>query len=147
MFCFDWIIYLITIKQHNGMASINTLLKVVYQILHLQRTSVKINVSHNFKFSEIMWYANLMQLGNLIDVFLARHVLGTYAHHQLELQHMVFCTECLEGWWSWQPSRRSCVRCGWCHATCPKTWCRKPYAATQHLTLLMMGVCTWNMSS
>jgi len=24
----------------------------------------------------------LMQLGNLIDVFLARHVSGTYAHHQ-----------------------------------------------------------------
>ena len=25
--------------------------------------------------------------------------------------------------------------------------CRKPYAATQHLMLLMMGVCTRNMSS
>jgi len=31
--------------------------------------------------------------------------------------------------------------------TPPKTRCRKPYAATQHLTLLMMGVCTRNMSS
>jgi hypothetical protein len=31
--------------------------------------------------------------------------------------------------------------------THPKTWCRKPYAATQHLMLLMMGVCTRNMSS
>ena len=31
---------------------------------------------------EIMWNANLMQLGNFIDVFLARHVSGTYAHHQ-----------------------------------------------------------------
>ena len=28
-----------------------------------------------------------------------------------------------------------------------KTRCRKPYAATQHLTLLMMGVCTSKMSS
>jgi len=26
--------------------------------------------------------ANSMQLGNFIDVFLARHVSGTYAHHQ-----------------------------------------------------------------
>jgi len=26
--------------------------------------------------------------------------------------------------------------------TFPKTRCRKPYAATQHLMLLMMGVCT-----
>ena len=31
--------------------------------------------------------------------------------------------------------------------THPKTRCRKPYAATQHLMLLMMGLCTWNMSS
>jgi len=31
---------------------------------------------------EIIWNANLMQQGNFIDVFLARHVSGTYAHHQ-----------------------------------------------------------------
>jgi hypothetical protein len=31
---------------------------------------------------EIKRNANLMQLGNFIDVFLARHVSGTYAHHQ-----------------------------------------------------------------
>ena len=31
--------------------------------------------------------------------------------------------------------------------THPKTRCRKPYAATQHLMLLMMGVYTQNMSS
>jgi len=31
--------------------------------------------------------------------------------------------------------------------THPKTRCRKPYAATQHLMLLMMGVCTRNLSS
>ena len=31
---------------------------------------------------EMMWNANLMQQGNVIDVFLARHVSGTYAHHQ-----------------------------------------------------------------
>ena len=31
---------------------------------------------------EIKCNANLMQLGNFIDVFLARHVSGTYAHHQ-----------------------------------------------------------------
>ena len=30
--------------------------------------------------------------------------------------------------------------------THPRTLCRKPYAATQHLVLLMMGVCTQNMS-
>jgi len=31
---------------------------------------------------EINRNANLMQLGNFIDVFLAQHVSGTYAHHQ-----------------------------------------------------------------
>jgi len=29
-----------------------------------------------------MWNANLMQQDNFIDVFLARHVSCTYAHHQ-----------------------------------------------------------------
>jgi len=31
--------------------------------------------------------------------------------------------------------------------THPKTRCRKPYATTQHLMLLMMGACTRNRSS
>ena len=31
---------------------------------------------------EIKCNANLMQLGNFIYVFLARHVSGAYAHHQ-----------------------------------------------------------------
>jgi len=31
--------------------------------------------------------------------------------------------------------------------THPKNRCRKPYAATQNLMVLMMGVCTRNMSS
>jgi len=31
--------------------------------------------------------------------------------------------------------------------THPKTRCKKPYAAPQRLMLLMMGVCTRNMSS
>jgi len=45
-----------------------------------------------------------MQQDNFIDVFLARHVSGTYAQSSgeldVELQHTVFCTEFLEGWWS-----------------------------------------------
>ena len=31
---------------------------------------------------EMMWNANLMQQGNFIGIFLARHVSGTYAHRQ-----------------------------------------------------------------
>ena len=31
---------------------------------------------------EIIWNANWMQPGNFINVFLARHVSGIYAHHQ-----------------------------------------------------------------
>ena len=34
------------------------------------------------KYHEIISNANLMQQGNFIDVFLARHVSGTHAHHQ-----------------------------------------------------------------
>ena len=30
---------------------------------------------------EIMWNAYLMQRGNFIDLFLARHVSAAYAHH------------------------------------------------------------------
>ena len=33
------------------------------------------------------------------------------------------------------------------HGSHPKTRCRKPYAATQHPMLMMMGICTRNMSS
>jgi len=33
-------------------------------------------------FDSAMWNANLMQQGNFINIFLARHVSGTYAHHQ-----------------------------------------------------------------
>ena len=35
---------------------------------------------------EIMWNASLMQQGNFIDISLARHVSGTYAHHQEQRQ-------------------------------------------------------------
>jgi len=57
-----------------------------------------------------LWNANLMQLGNFIDVFLARHVSGTYAHHQEH--YMLSCSmwfsapSFLDGWWSWEPLRR-----------------------------------------
>jgi len=51
-----------------------------------------------------------MQLRNFIDVFLARHVFGYIRTSpgalDVELQRMVFCTEFLEGWWSWEPLRR-----------------------------------------
>ena len=36
---------------------------------------------------EIIWNANLTQQGNFITVFLARHISGTYAHHQ---EHWIF---------------------------------------------------------
>ena len=39
-------------------------------------------VRNTLEHCEIMRNAILMQLGNFIDVFLARHVSGEYAHHQ-----------------------------------------------------------------
>ena len=48
---------------------------------------------------EIMWNANLMQRGNFIDVFLALTCFGRIRLSSealdVELQHMVFCTECV----------------------------------------------------
>jgi len=108
---------------------------------------------------EIKWNANLMQQGNFIDVFLALTCFGYICPSSgaldIELQHTVFCTEFLDGWWFWEPLRRSCVRCGWCRAapSAPYTWpmqrlSRPPpiqklgAEKTQHLMLLMMDVCT-----
>ena len=66
---------------------------------------------------------------------------------------------------TWQMTSCTADECHWFIAVCflsvpiisisfailyvsshPKTRYRKPYAATQHLTLLMMGVCNRNMS-
>jgi len=44
------------------------------------------------------------------------HIRPSSEASDVELQHMVICTEFLDGWWSWEPLRRSCVRCGWCRA-------------------------------
>jgi len=44
----------------------------------------------------------------------------------VELQHVVFCAEFLDGWWSWEPLRRSCVRCWWCCATLPSAPYTRP---------------------
>jgi len=68
----------------------------------------------------INWNANLVQLGNFIDVFLARHVSGK-THCTMRTVHTAVKT-----------------------TTHRKSRCRKPSAATQHLTLLMKGVCTRN---
>jgi len=104
-----------------------------------------------------------MQLGNFIYVFLARQVSGTYAHHQEH--YMLSCSIWFSApsFWMGGGPESPCVgrvygadgarRVQTTHAaalrttTYPKTRCRKPYAATQHLMLLMMGVCTRNMSS
>jgi len=74
-----------------------------------------------------------MQQGNYIAVFSARHISGTYAHHQ---EH-----------WMLSFTVHTTYTAALKTTTHPKIRYRKPYAATQHLMLLMMGVCTRNMSS
>jgi len=59
---------------------------------------------------------NLMQQGNFINVFLARHVSGTYAHHQ---EHwMLSCSVWFSAPSFWMDGglESRCVRCGWCRA-------------------------------
>jgi len=91
-----------------------------------------------------MWNANLMQQGNFIHIFSDRHVSGTYPHHQGRCVGRVYGAD-------------GAVHSTICtvhttHAAAlktiihPKTRCRKPYAAAQHLMLPVMGVCTRNMS-
>ena len=98
--------------------------------------------------------SHLMQLGNFIDVFLARHVSGTYAHHQEH--YMLSCSIWFSAPSLWMGGAfESCCIARVYSTICtvntiyaatlkttthPKTRCRKPYAATQHLMLLMMGV-------
>jgi len=109
-----------------------------------------------------------MGQGNFINVFLARHVSGTYAHHQ---EHWMFtCSTWFSAASFWMGGGlESCcvgrvyVADGAVHGTIrnvhttyaaalkttthPETRCRKPRAASEHPMLLMMGVCTRNMSS
>jgi len=105
-----------------------------------------------------------MQQGNFINVFLAQHVSGTYAHHQ---EHcMLSCSVWFSApsfWMSGGLESRCIGRvCGadaamqlQLHSTIrtahttyaaalkttthPKTRCRKQYAATQHAMLLIDG--------
>jgi len=69
-----------------------------------------------------MWNANLIKQGNFIGSILSSTCFGyirlSSGALDVELQHMVFCTEFLDGWWAWEPLRMvPCVRCGWCRAT------------------------------
>ena len=68
-----------------------------------------------------------MQQGHFINVFLARNADGA-VHGTIRTVHTTYAAALKT-------------------TTHPKTRCRKPYAATQHLMLLMVGVCTRNMSS
>ena len=73
-----------------------------------------------------------MQLGNFIDVFLARHgfvcTVRMVPHGTIRTVHTTHAATLKT-------------------TTHPKTRYRKPHAATQHLMLLMMALCTRNMSS
>jgi len=106
-----------------------------------------------------------MQVGNFIDVFLPRHVLGTYAHHQEQCMLSYSIWFSAPSFWMGGGLESRCVgrvygadgaarhhshrkhdlRSGSQDHT-SKTRCRKPYPATQHPMFLMMGTCTRNMS-
>ena len=51
-----------------------------YQLITSGKSTEK--SEHTRNFTTKLQNTNLLQLGNFIDVFLARHVSGTYAHHQ-----------------------------------------------------------------
>ena len=87
-----------------------------------------------------------MQQGNFIDVFLARHVSGTYAHHQAHLMLSCCIWFSAPSFWMSGGLESRCVgrvshgTIRTAHTTFAatlnttthrKTRCRKPYAATQ----------------
>ena len=82
--------------------------------------------------NEIMWNDNLMQQGNFVDVFLARHVSGTYAHDQ-EHQTLI-CSV----WF--------CVLSSWMGGGLESRCVGRVYGADVAVRL-MMGVYTRNVSS
>jgi hypothetical protein len=61
--------------------SINLLINK-YNERHLPIPGQFILIPNTSKY-EIIWNANLMQQGDFLNVFLARHVWGIYAHHQV----------------------------------------------------------------
>jgi len=88
-----------------------------------------------------------MQQGNFIDVFLARHISGTYALHQEHWLLSCSIRFSAPNFWMAGGLESRCVG-RVCGADCTiRTVHTKPYAATQHPMLLMMGVCARNMSS
>ena len=95
----------------------------------------RVKLEMSYSTLEMIWNANLMQQGNFIKCILSStcfgHIRPSSGASDVELQHMVFCTEFLDGWWSWEPLCRSCVRCGWCRRTAPSAQYTRP---TQRLS-------------
>ena len=103
------------------------------------------NFSFYEKLSEI-W----SKTGNFIDVFLARHV-SVHTPIIRSIRCWVAAYGFVHRVFGWVVVLRAAADKTYAAAlkttTHPKTRCTKPYAATQHLMLLMMGVYTRNMSS
>ena len=92
-----------------------------------------------------------MQQGDFISVFLARHVSGTYVYHQEHYMSSCSVWFSAPSFWMGGGLESRCVGrvygADGAVQSHPKTRCRKPYAATQHIMLLMIDVCTRNTSS
>jgi len=64
-------------RLYSGLSSPFNDTRIIFKVWGTKQKALLTNINY-----EIKWIANLMQLGNFIDVFLARHVSGTYVHHQ-----------------------------------------------------------------
>jgi len=103
-----------------------------------------------------------MQQGNFIDVLLVLDVSGAYNHHQEHYMLSYSIRFSAPSLWMGCGLESRCVgrvygADGAVHTihktytaavkttTHPQTRCRKPYAVTRRLNLLMMGICARNM--
>ena len=66
----------------SGITAVGGMLLMGGTVLPETTPQVSVIVESCIRYNEIIWNANLMQQGTFINVCLARHVSGTYTHHQ-----------------------------------------------------------------
>jgi len=103
---------------------------------------LSIHTGNNLKYSEMTTWCNNIIYWSFFSSKCFGRIRPSSGALDVKLQHMVFCTRFVDGWWSWEPLRRSCGRFGTFQTghtiyaaalkttTHLQTGCRKPYAAT-----------------
>ena len=91
---------------------------------------------------EIKRNASLMQLDNFIlSSTCFGYIRPSSGALDVVLQHIVFCTEFLDGWCSLKPLRQKTVCCD-TTSTAPDVWAHVPEICRAKITLIKLPFCT-----